>query len=124
MQSFSSKKYAMIISRKLRNNQTIAEQFLWDRIRKRKLLVYKFNRQFPIFYRWQDRERFFIADFYCHELVLIIEVDGGIHELQKEYDKIRQQILELMSYKIIRFNNENVTDNIEMVIKKIIDELN
>ncbi len=119
MQQFSVRKYALIVSRELRKKQTIAEQILWDRIRKKKFLGYKFNRQYPIIYYWQNIERFFIADFYCHELQLIIEVDGGIHEQQKEYDKIRQQLLELMMYKIIRFNNEEVMNEVEGVAEKI-----
>jgi very-short-patch-repair endonuclease len=119
MQSLSIQKYAMIVARELRKKQTTAERLLWKRLRNKKLSGYKFNRQFPIFYKWNNIERFFIADFYCHELSLIIEVDGGVHEQQKEYDKIRQHILELMNCKIIRFTNKEITDEIDAVLKKI-----
>jgi len=67
--------------------------------------------------------RFFIADFYCHEAKLVIEIDGGIHETQKEYDEMREQIIKLLGYKVIRFSNEVVLMQINSVIKKLITVL-
>ncbi len=62
-------------ARELRNNMTKAEIILWSRIRSKQINGYKFRRQYPVL----D----FIADFYCHELKLIIEVDGEVHTLPK-----------------------------------------
>lgn len=64
----------------LRKNMTSAEKMLWERLKNKQVLNYKFRRQHPL--------ANFIADFYCHKAKLIIEVDGGIHETaeQKEYD--------------------------------------
>ena len=51
---------------------------------------------------------YFIADFYCHEAKLIIEVDGDIHIKQKEYEESRSRILESLGYRVIRLKNEEV----------------
>ena len=64
--------------------------------------------------------KFFIADFYCSQLKLIIEIDGGVHETQKNYDKIRTEILDLQKkIKVIRFKNDEVLYNIENVLFKL-----
>jgi len=65
------------------------------------------------------KKSYFIPDFYCHEKQLIIEIDGSIHELQKEYDQIREDILIAMNYHIIRFKNEEVLNDWETVDKKL-----
>ncbi|HHZ64778.1 MAG TPA: endonuclease domain-containing protein [Flavobacteriales bacterium] len=96
----------------LRNNETEAEKCLWERLNK-KQLGYKFRRQHPI--------KIFIADFYCHQLKLVIEVDGGIHLLpeQREYDIGREEEMEQFDIRIIRFTNKEVLGNIEKVIEGI-----
>jgi very-short-patch-repair endonuclease len=66
-------------TRNLRKSQTTAEQTFWEIIRNRKILGKKFLRQYPIIYKWRGKQKFFVADFYCHENRLIIELDGGIH---------------------------------------------
>jgi very-short-patch-repair endonuclease len=82
------------LARELRKNQTLSEILVWNILRRKKLSGYKFLRQHPIFYRidkkWVD---FYVADFYCAKLKLIIEVDGKIHEEQTEYDKERDSRL-------------------------------
>jgi very-short-patch-repair endonuclease len=104
----------------LRVNQTEAEKLLWARLRLKQVRGVKFRNQHPL--------DIFVLDFYCHELLLGIEVDGSIHNITevKEYDEGRT--IELMHYgiKVIRFTNKEVFDNIDEVIKeieKIIDEL-
>ena len=94
----------------LRNNMTEAEEILWERLRKKQLGV-RFKAQHPI-------ERF-IADFYCHQSKLVIEVDGEIHKYQKEYDDGREAEIEKYEIKILRFTNSEVINDIETVIEKI-----
>lgn len=97
-------------ARELRKNPTLAEDTLWQRLRHGKLGV-KFRRQHRI-----DR---FIVDFYAREPRLIIEVDGPIHETQQEYDAWRQSVLEHLGYRVLRFTNDDVLENVEGVIQVI-----
>lgn len=97
----------------LRKEMTEAEQTLWSRIRKRQIKGLKFRRQHPI--------NQFVADFYCHEKKLVIEVDGGCHdgETQSERDEQRTFELKKLGIKVLRFRNEEVTDDMDGVIEKI-----
>lgn len=100
-------------ARELRKNQTPAESLFWEKVRNRRFLGKKINRQFTIQHEnIMGKKRFFIADFYCHEKKLIIEIDGGIHTLpeQMEYDLIREDILREMGFVVIRFTNEMVLE--------------
>lgn len=97
-------------SRDLRNEPTKAERFFWSFLRKRKL-GYRFRRQQVI--------ASFIVDFVCLEKSLIIEVDGEIHDFQKEADHERTLKLESTNFKVIRFKNEDVLANTEKVLKEI-----
>jgi len=101
-------------ARALRNNMTRAEKILWSRIREKKINGHKFRRQQPIF----D----YIADFYCNELKLIIEVDGEIHSLPEKtnYDSKRDNILKINGYHILRLSNVEVETEINSAINKII----
>ena len=76
-------------ARNLRKNATKAEKIFWESVRNRKIKNKKFYRQYPIEFEYYDKIRHFIADFYCHECKLVVEIDGGIHETQKEYDSPR-----------------------------------
>ena len=98
----------------MRKNPTAAEEKLWETLRNRKLES-KFRRQYPVGQ--------FIADFICIEEKLIIEVDGEIHDHQKEYDDGRTYMLEDIGYKVIRFSNNIVLKAIDEVIEKIKTEL-
>jgi imidazole glycerol-phosphate synthase subunit HisF len=99
-------------AKELRNNPTHAEMLLWGYL-KTKPLGYKFRRQHPI--------GIYIADFYCHKLKLVIEVDGSIHSQQevKEHDEERQRIIEEEGIKVIRFTNRQIECGLEDVIKLI-----
>lgn len=104
----------------LRNNETQAEKILWERLRNNKLKGYKFRRQHPI--------NLFIADFYCHQLKLIIEVDGEYHNSpeQIQKDEERTLILQDNDLKIIRITNHKIETNIDEVITEIgaiVDEI-
>lgn len=95
----------------LRKNLTHAEKLLWERIRLKQLDGLKFRRQ-------QAVGRF-IADFICFEKRLIIELDGGVHISQKERDSERDHYLRESGYNVIRFLNEEVEQNIEVVLSRI-----
>lgn len=98
-----------VLARKLRKNQTPQEQKLWNIIRKRQILGYKFRRQYPI-----DK---YIVDFVCIELKLIIEHDGGQHNEDEniKYDTDRTKSFEKLGYKVIRFWNNDIDNNIDGV---------
>ena len=72
--------------RELRKKSTSSERLLWQAVRNRKLLGKKFYRQYLIMFKYMDKERFFIADFFCYESRLVIEIDGKKHDDQKDYD--------------------------------------
>jgi very-short-patch-repair endonuclease len=111
------------LARQLRKNQTEQEQILWELLRNRKLLGYKFLRQHPIVYRTFNKQLFFfIADFYCAEKELVIELDGHVHEFQKEYDEQRDIILKRKGLRTLRIQNHEFCE-IEKVLKIITDEL-
>jgi len=61
----------------------------------------------------------YIVDFYCHELKLIIEIDGGIHDEQEQYDQRRENWLKRNGYHILRFKNENVMYDLDSALTKI-----
>ena len=80
----------------------------------------KFLRQHPIIYdRIGTKPLYFIPDFYCAEKKLIIEVDGKIHDFQKNRDKRREEILEGAQLKILRFRNEEVNKDVFEVLRQI-----
>ncbi len=103
----------------LRKNMTHEEKLLWGYLANNQL-EFKFRRQHPI---WM-----YIADFYCHELKLVIEIDGGIHNRKdvKENDTIRENDLIDFGIKVIRFTNDEIKQAIDKVlanIKSIISEI-
>jgi very-short-patch-repair endonuclease len=100
---------------KLRENLTEAEGFLWLALKDNQVDGYKFRRQHPI--------SIYIADFYCHKLKLVIEIDGGYHlsEEQQLLDKERTVALEFNGLKVIRFSNEEVLLKLPEVINQIKD---
>ncbi len=107
-------------ARELRKTMTKAESLLWQKLRNRKFLNLKFLRQHPIIYQVIDNKpRYFIADFYCAEKMLVVEVDGDIHEFQKEKDMHREDILRSLNLKIIRIKNEEVSEDIQKVLERI-----
>lgn len=91
-------------ARRLRQRSTAAEKKAWELLRNRRMLGLKFRQQQPV--------RGFIADFYCAEFRLIIEVDGAIHDRwsQKGYDLERTKILESHNFTVLRIRNEDVSE--------------
>ncbi|MEO7394723.1 MAG: endonuclease domain-containing protein [Chitinophagaceae bacterium] len=99
--------------RELRQSATNAEKILWEYLRNRNLDSLKFRRQHPI-----DK---FIADFYCHEKKLVVELDGTVHDdkMKVQYDEARTYELKGSGIKVIRFRNSEVENNISFVLKEI-----
>jgi very-short-patch-repair endonuclease len=114
---------AIELSRNLRKSSTEAENMLWNKLRADKLLNNNFLRQHPIFYDFDGKESFFIADFYCKKCRLVIEIDGAYHKYQLSKDKHRTEIITLKGLKVIRFTNEEIISSIDTVMKTIEDNL-
>ncbi len=95
--------------RRLRRNQTETEKIFWEQVRNRKINNLKFLRQHPFIYQKDASDLYyFIADFYCAEKKIIIELDGGIHNEQKEYDEYRDSVLKNLELKVVRFKNHEI----------------
>lgn len=94
----------------LRENLTTSEAFLWSKLSNSQLGV-RFKSQHPI--------DIFIADFYCHQAKLVVEIDGEIHKDQTEYDLGRTAEMEQYGIRVIRFTNEQVANDIDWVIEEI-----
>ncbi len=109
---------AKIACRDLRKNQTKAEEIFWEAVRNRKFNGKKFYRQYLIFHDISGRETFFIADFYCYEEKLVIELDGEIHKYKLMEDEHRTEIINYLGISVVRFKNEEVTDNLSEVLEK------
>jgi len=100
-------------ARDLRKRMTQPEEKMWQLLRNGQFHNLKFRRQHPI--------RRFIVDFYCHELKLVVEIDGSIHdtEIQKELDENRTFMIEELGLKVIRFKNQMVMNDITSVLTEI-----
>jgi len=97
-------------SRELRREMTPAEKVLWEELRANKLGVH---------FRRQQVIQGFIVDFYCHKSALVIEVDGDVHDLQKEEDERREKVLSALGLRVVRFRNDEVIGNLLDVVEKI-----
>ena len=97
----------------MRENMTQSEKAVWELLKSKNMLGLRFKPQHPI--------DIFIADFYCHPLKLVIEIDGGIHKSvdQREYDIGREAELERLGIKVIRFTNEEVENDINHIQNEI-----
>ena len=98
-----------------RHKMTKAESKIWYDFLKSRPMNYKFTRQKPL-----DR---FILDFYCSELLLIIEIDGGYHNKKQNNDKERDKYLSCLNIETIRFKNEEILNNLEKVKSEIINNI-
>jgi very-short-patch-repair endonuclease len=106
-----------LFARENRKVDTKAEGMLWRKLRNRKLKGFKFRRQHPV--------NQFIADFYCHECNLIIELDGEYHNIenQKQYDAGRTYELLGIGITVLRFTNNEVLKELDSVIERILEAL-
>ncbi len=109
-------------ARELRQQMTEEEDFLWQILRNRGIKGKKVRRQHPIVYETNGwKKYFYVADFYCANKKLIIELDGKHHEFgdQKEYDKARDFIMNEMGFKILRIKNEDLSNDPDLILKMI-----
>ena len=108
-----AKSITFIRAKLLRKKCTPAEKNLWKMVRNRKMLGLKFRRQHPLVK--------YIADFYCHEALLVIELDGSVHdsEISMRYDANRDKIITDLGITVLRFKNEVVFSNPEQIEKEI-----
>ncbi|MFB9048249.1 endonuclease domain-containing protein [Sphingobium indicum] len=97
-------------AKELRNAAPIAERLLWQQLRGRKL-GFKFSRQMPI--------GPYFADFLCRELRLMIELDGESHDHSVQYDSRRDDYCRSRGYRILRFSNADVMENLEGVVSHV-----
>jgi len=106
-----------LLARQLRKNSTLTEVLLWQKIKQRAYGV-QFHRQVPMLN--------YITDFYCHEIGLVIEIDGSSHDHKILYDAKRQGELEAYGITFLRFSNEDVKNNmfsVLLVIEEKVEEL-
>ncbi len=105
-------------AKQLRNNSTLSEVLMWQKI-KNKALGVQFHRQVPI--------KEYIVDFYCHELMLAIEIDGDSHLYKYDYDQKRQGELELLGITFLRFSDFDVKQNmfsVALALEHVVFEMN
>lgn len=100
-----------LAAKRLRNNLTPAEACLWQALRNKQLEGLRFRCQHPV--------GNFILDFYCPACKLVVEVDGDIHVSQIEYDNARTAELAKYGYKVLRFSNEKVINDLPQVLAEI-----
>ena len=104
-------------ARQLRKSLTPSEKVLWQALRKKQLAGMRFRRQHPIAQ--------FIVYFYCHQVGLIIEIDGEIHleRDQMERDENRTYALEHFGLQVLRFRNEQIKQDLDSVLNRIREEI-
>lgn len=99
------------LARKLRNDSTLSEILLWQQLKNRQFLGYDFDRQKPI-----DN---YIVDFFCRELMLVIEIDGSSHDYKYEKDLSRQKQIERFGITVIRFEDFRVKRDMDGVLEEL-----
>lgn len=102
-------------AKQLRKNSTDTERVLWSHFRNRRFEGLKFRRQEPI--------GSYIVDFICYEKRLIIECDGSQHILNQEYDEERDQYLRDRRFKLLRFWDRDILQNLEGVLEEIFEAI-
>ncbi|WP_420347206.1 endonuclease domain-containing protein [Pelagibius sp.] len=100
-------------ARALRRQMTDAERTLWAALRRRQIDGLRFRRQVPL-----GR---FIVDFACYDARLVIELDGGQHAGRQQEDTVRMQWLEARGFRVLRFWNSEIGENLEAVLEAIRD---
>ncbi len=104
-------------AQRMRFAPTEGEKAMWNLLKSESFNAHKFRRQHPI--------ATFIADFYSHKLKMVIEIDGGYHvdTVQKEYDEFRDEDMDALGISVIRFTNEDVIQNPEITMGKLIERI-
>ena len=103
----------LIFAKSMRHSATDAEQLMWQLIRAKQFMNLKFRRQHVI--------APYIADFYCHEIGLVIELDGGQHDMDDtiEYDAERTKFLEALGLRVVRYWNHEVLNQADFVLENL-----
>ncbi len=111
-----NRKYLKTFRKELRNNATKAETKLWQALKRSQLDNRKFRRQHSI--------ENYIVDFYCPSEKLIVEIDGKVHDnsVNNDYDYKRTKELEKLGFKVIRFSNDDVFKNLDLILEAIKQE--
>ena len=104
-----------VFARSLRKEQTPAESIVWELLRNRKFMNLKFRRQHVI--------EGFVVDFYCHDLRLAVEIDGGVHARQRDYGELRQILIEEKGIRFLRVSNAEINRDINHLLVRIKDYL-
>ena len=104
---------SLAFARHLRKNQTDAETVFWHEVRNRRFKGLKFRRQVSV-----DR---FTVDFHCESEKLIVEIDGSLHEDNKDYDAERTEVFNTHGYRVIRFTNADIYDDVVGVLDRLFD---
>jgi len=101
------------LRRRFRKEMTPAEEQLWFKLNRKQLLGVKFRRQHGI--------GPYIVDFYCPEKALIVEVDGDVHAFENnlEKDKLRQNYLENLGLRVVRYQNNDILKSLESVLEDL-----
>ena len=100
-------------ARYLKNNSTLSEILLWKYLKGKQMMDYDFHRQKPILK--------FIVDFFCYDLMLVIEIDGNSHDNEEavKYDNYRQKSIEKLGIKFLRFDDLEVKKDMNNVLRTI-----
>ncbi|HLJ57501.1 MAG TPA: DUF559 domain-containing protein [Chthonomonadaceae bacterium] len=98
------------LASQMRKEMTEAESALWTHLRRSACGAH---------FRRQQIIDGFIADFYCHSAGLVIEVDGGVHDQQEAYDKLREDIITARGLSVLRFKNADVMNDMDGVLERI-----
>ncbi|MCH8519003.1 endonuclease domain-containing protein [Candidatus Gracilibacteria bacterium] len=110
------------VARDLRKNMTIGECQFWNTVKSEKIGI-RMNRQAPIYLFTENSglDRYIIADFYCPEKKLIIEIDGSIHHREDVYllDREKENFLSQTGYQVLRFTNAEVQKSMKVIIETI-----
>jgi very-short-patch-repair endonuclease len=99
------------LAREHRKSPTPAEALFWEHVRAKRLDGLTFRRQQVV--------HGFIADFACDALKLIVELDGSVHAAQRDSDADRDRVLGSMGFRVLRFSNDEVLNDIGLVLRKI-----
>jgi very-short-patch-repair endonuclease len=99
-------------ARAMRGEPAPVEEKLWWHLRNRRLGGFKFRRQTPL--------QTFVADFFCFECKLVVELDGGSHGERSEEDRVRTRILERDGMRVIRFYNSDLNEHLDAVLAAIL----
>jgi len=99
------------VARELRRRRTETEQRVWDVVRRRQIHGLQFRQQHPI--------GPYVVDFVCYSARLVVEIDGAVHNQQREYDVERDDYLQQMGYTVLRFSVDRILNDMGGVLSEI-----